>query len=523
MPFAIIAGELVATKDINMSNKNNKKNEDFFEVDLKRVWDAVWHRIWLIAISAVICAALFLSYTVFFMTPMYKSSTMFYVNNSSISIGDTVDITNSDIVASKSLVATYIVILKSRSCLTDVIDYADLDYDVSTLRGMISASAVNETEVFEVIITGPNPEENKKIADAIAYILPNQISEIVEGTSAKVVDYAIVATVPASPSRTKNTFLGFVVGVALSVGLIVLLEIFDNTVRSEEDIVQLSSLPILASVPDMSAPSKGSYYYDGYVKKKGKKSAEKNADASKKTVLVGDGISFAATEAYKLLRTKIEFSFAGDKKCRVLGVSSALAGEGKSLSSVNLAHSLSQLDKRVLLVDCDMRRPSLATKLNLERVPGLSNYLTGRNSVTEIIQTCDEQFETSVFHVVAAGRIPPNPIELLSSNRMKELLDALREHYDYIILDLPPVGEVSDAIVAADLVDGILMVVCQNYCTRKSFSHAVDQFDFVESRILGVVLNRVSENGKRYGYKYGKRYYKKYYGYSSYSSAPKED
>lgn len=510
-------------KDINMNNKNSKKNEDFLEVDLKRLWNAVWHRLWLVVIAAVLCAALFLSYTVFFITPQYNCSAMFYVNNGSISIGGSVDITNADIVASKSLVDTYIVILNSRSCLTDVIDYADLNYSTTTLRNMLEASAVNETEVFEVIITGPNPEENKRIADAIAYILPNKISEIVEGTSAKVVDYAIVATSPASPNRTNNMIIGFIVGFVISVGLIVILEIFDNTVRSEEDIIQISALPVLAAVPDMMAPSKGNYYYDGYVKKKGKKNAEKNTDVSKKAVLVGDGISFAATEAYKLLRTKIEFSFADDKKCRVLGVSSALAGEGKSLSSVNLAHSFSQLDKRVLLIDCDMRRPSLATKLNIERVPGLSNYLTGRNSITDIIQTCDEQFETSVFHVIAAGRIPPNPIELLSSNRMKELLDALREHYDYIILDLPPVGEVSDAIVAADLVDGVLMVVCQNYCTRKSFSRAVEQFDFVESRILGVVLNRVSENGKRYGYKYGKHYYKKYYGYSSYSSAPKEE
>ncbi len=506
-----------------MNNKNSRKNEDFFEVDMKRLWNAVWHRLWLVIIASFLCAVLFLAYTVFLITPQYKCSAMFYVNNSSISIGGTVDVTNADIVASKSLVDTYIVILNSRSCLTDVVDYADLDYSTTTLRNMLAASAVNETEVFEVVITGPDPEENKRIADAIAYILPNKISDIVEGTSAKVVDYAVVSTSPASPSRAKNTILGFIVGFIVSVGLIVVLEIFDNTVRSEEDIIQLSSLPVLAAVPDMASPSKGGYYYDGYVKKKSKKHADKNADAAKKTVLVGDGISFAATEAYKLLRTKIEFSFADDKKCRVLGVSSALAGEGKSLSSVNLAHTLSQLDKRVLLVDCDMRRPSLATKLNIERVPGLSNYLTGRNSITEIIQTCDEQFETSVFHVVASGRIPPNPIELLSSKRMKDLLDILREHYDYIILDLPPVGEVSDAIVAADLVDGILMVVCQHYCTRKSFSHAVEQFDFVESRILGVVLNRVSENGKGYGYKYGKRYYKKYYGYSSYSSAPKEE
>ncbi len=503
-----------------MEENKVKNNDVVLEVDIKRLWDAVWGRIWLVAVASVLCAAIFLSFTVFFITPMYESTAMFYVNNSALSVGGgSISIDSGDIVASKNLVDTYIVILDSRTCLNDVIDYADLEYTPEQLSKMITASSVNETEIFKVVVSTSDPAESEKIANAIAYILPNKISYIVEGTSAKVVDYAIEAAAPSSPSRSKNTILGFLVGFILSVGMIVLLEIFDNTIRSEETVSQLTSLPILAAVPDMAAPSKGGYYYDGYVKKKKKgKDKDNVANVEKETILVGDGISFAATEAYKLLRTKIQFSFADEKNCRVLGVSSALAGEGKSLSSVNLAYSLAQLDKRVLLIDCDMRRPSLATKLNIERVPGLSNYLTGKIGVTEMIQTCDEQFETSAFHVIAAGRIPPNPIELLSSKRMEELVAKLREHYDYIILDLPPVGEVSDAFVAAKLVDGVLIVVCQNYCTRRAFAHAVEQFEFIGSRLLGVVINRVSDRVKGYGYKYGKRYYKKYYGYSAYKT-----
>jgi capsular exopolysaccharide synthesis family protein len=191
-----------------------------------------------------------------------------------------------------------------------------------------------------------------------------------------------------------------------------------------------------------------------------------------------------------------------------------MAGEGKSLSSVNLAYSLAQLDKRVLLIDCDMRRPSLSAKLPIKKLPGLSNYLTRQVSMDEVIQTYGNSDEGAAFNVIAAGRNPPNPIELLNSGRMRKALDQLRGNYDYIILDLPPVGEVSDALVVSKLVDGILLVVRQNYCNRNVLSAAVKQFGFVETRILGVVLNCATEENRGYG-----RYYYRGYNRSRYEGS----
>lgn len=482
---------------------NEKNSKDVFEIDIKRLFNAVWKKIWFVALASLLFAAIALAVTVYLIVPQYQSSAMFYVNNSAFSVGEiSPSIDSGDITASKNLVDTYIVILNTRSCLNAVIDYAELDYTASQLKQMITARSVNSTEVFEVIITGADPEEAEQIANAIAYILPNKISDIVEGTSAKVVDHAIVPGSPSSPNRVKNTLVGFAVGFLVSVLGIVLKELFDNTIREEEDIAA-SGYPILTAVPDMASSSKGGYY-GAY----GKASQNKSANG-KQPVLVGAGISFAAAEAYKLLRTKIEFSFTDDSKCRVLGVSSALTGEGKSLSSVNLAYAFAQLGKKVLLIDCDMRRPSLAVKLNMQRVPGLSNYLAGMNDLDCVLRVCGEgESEEIPFHVITAGRVPPNPIELLSSAKMQKFIETLRECYDYIILDLPPVGEVSDAIVAAKQVDGMLLVVCQNYCTRNDFAHAVEQFEFVNSRIIGVVMNRINENGGRYGYRYGKKYYK---------------
>ncbi len=489
-----------------MSEKIREQNIER-EVDLKRLFRAVWQRIWLVGIAAVLCAVIAFLGTFFFVTPQYQSSAMFYVNNNSLSVGDTsFSVTAGDLTASKDLVNSYIVILKTRTTLNDVIDYAGVDRSYSELKGMISAASVNSTEIFRVVVTSPDPEEADRIADAIAYILPKRISGIIEGTSAKVVDAAVVASSPSSPSYSKNAIMGFLLGFVVCAAIIVLRELMDTTVRTEEDIEQSCKHPILAAVPDMTASGKGGYYY-GYGSKNKTGARVGASRQGAQPALIGSEISFAAAEAYKLLRTKLQFSFADDNKCRIIGVSSALTGEGKSLSSVNLAYTLSELDKRVLLIDCDMRRPSLAAKLSIEKSPGLSSYLSGQSELAPLIQKCGIKDHENAFSVLAAGRTPPNPTELLSSARMSKLLQSLRETYDYIILDFPPVGEVSDAMAVAKQTDGILLVARQNYCNRSVFAAAVRQFEFIGAKILGVVYNCATEHTGGY---YKKKYYKRY-------------
>ena len=169
----------------------------------------------------------------------------------------------------------------------------------------------------------------------------------------------------------------------------------------------------------------------------------------------------------------------------------------------------------MLLIDCDMRRPSLATKLSIDKYPGLSNYLSGMNEFEELIQPCGLEGEEDAFSVVTAGRNPPNPVELLSSDAMTQLFENLRETYDYVILDLPPVGEVSDALAIAKQTDGMLLVVRQNYCSYPAVSATVRQFEFVGAKILGVIFNATYEHTG----KYGKKYYKKYGRYGRYKYA----
>lgn len=497
-------------------NETTRSSEETRAVELPRLARAIWSRAWIVVLVSVLSMVIVFLGTFLFITPKYEASALFYVNNSSISVGGaTVSLSSSDITASKSLVDTYIVILDTWETQRDVIDYAGVDLTCEQFADMITSSAVNETEVFQITITSEDPAEAEKLANAVAYILPKRIDTIVEGTSAQIVSSARVPSDPSSPNYIINSLVGFILGFVLSVGVIALREVFDVTIRAEEDVKRSCKHPILTAVPDMTVSGKGSGHYGSG----GKKGKYATATQQTKPSVMGPNISFAASEAYKLLRTKLQFSFADESDCHIIGISSALSGEGKSLTAVNLAYTLSQLDKKVLLVDCDMRRPTLAGKLRLLKYPGLSNYLTRQCQLDELVQVCEMKGGESTFHVISAGQNPPNPVELLSSARMKKALDSVRQAYDYVILDLPPVGEVSDAMAVAKQIDGLLLVARQNYCDRIALTEAVRQFEFIDTKILGVVFNCAGEyTGNGYN-----KHYRKYYGKKYASAYEKND
>ena len=220
-------------------------------------------------------------------------------------------------------------------------------------------------------------------------------------------------------------------------------------------------------------------------------------EESRKTL--GDNLSFAAAEAYKLLRTNLEFSMPAGDGCKIIGVTSALKGEGKSTTSVNIAYTMAQTGNKVLLLETDMRLPTLAKRIRVKAKPGLSNLLVGQCGGNEIIQ---KSGLLPNLWVVTAGDIPPNPAELLGSKNMGKTLQALAEIFDVIIVDLPPVTAVSDAVIVSKLVHGMVIVVRQDYCDRSAIEETVRQLRFAEAKILGFVMtgaNTQSKNYKKYG------------------------
>ena len=223
--------------------------------------------------------------------------------------------------------------------------------------------------------------------------------------------------------------------------------------------------------------------------------------------IIGPHLQFEAKEAYNLLRANIMLSFSDDKLCRIIGLTSAERGDGKSVSAINTAYSFALTGKRVLLLEGDLRLPTVSKNLNVTQIPGLSNFLSNQNDITSIVK---KDILTKNLDVITSGDIPPNPSELMGSNKMKSLLSTLSKEYDYIFIDMPPINSVSDAIVASPLLDGMLIVVRQNYTDRTLLLKAMSQFEYADVKVLGFVFNDVSEHNSKY-YKNYKKTYRKYY------------
>lgn len=234
---------------------------------------------------------------------------------------------------------------------------------------------------------------------------------------------------------------------------------------------------------------------------------EENEDIA----LLCDQMRFDAKEAYKLLRTNVMFCLPDNSVCRTIGITSAIRGEGKSTVSINLAYTFAVTGARVLLIDMDMRLPSIAKKLKIENKLGLSDYLIGNATLRDVIKQTDKYTN---WDIMFSGSIPPAPSELIGSDAMERLINRLEKEYDFIIIDLPPVNIVSDALVAKDILDGYIITVRQDYSDKHSLADCMRQLAFLDANILGFVMTDAN-SGSHYYRKYGKKYYKRKY-YSNY-------
>lgn len=235
---------------------------------------------------------------------------------------------------------------------------------------------------------------------------------------------------------------------------------------------------------------------------------------SKKTL--HKNLEFTAIEQYKLIRTNLDFTLPDDEKCPVIGVTSSMRGEGKSTTAINLSYVFAEKGSKVLLIDADLRIPSIAKKLGIESTPGLADLLRGKGAQIS-------EFKSHLLNnwfVLPSGDIPPNPSELLGSSRMENILNQLREVFDYIIIDLPPVNIVSDAVSISSLISGMIVVIREEYTEKKELEHCFRQLKLSNVNILGCVMNEAKSGSSSYS-RYKKYKYYKYYRY--YQSTPKGD
>lgn len=244
--------------------------------------------------------------------------------------------------------------------------------------------------------------------------------------------------------------------------------------------------------------------------RKQKKKMPLSSREIRKQTKLSTSTPFSVREAYKITRTNIMFSLT-EEGCRRIAVSSSYPGEGKTTTCTNLALSFAQMGKKVLIIDCDLRKPQVHNVFGLDNQVGISNVLGGLAQVQEALHYIEED----QISVMTSGHIPPNPAELLSSERMKTLLEELGKAYDYIFIDTPPVNMVTDAVTLSSLISGMLLVTKQGESTHKDLDAALSKLSLGKVKVLGLIMTGEKHQGGSYG-KYGK--YGKYGSYKEYAA-----
>ena len=243
-----------------------------------------------------------------------------------------------------------------------------------------------------------------------------------------------------------------------------------------------------------------------------KKNSNKTVVFNPQKMLLSDKSAFSVKEAYKTLRTNVMFSLPGkDSKC--IGIVSPERGDGKSLVAINLAISFSQINKKVIIVDCDLRLPTIASKLGIEAKPGLSNFLSGNQDSDKAIIRRSAKYG---IDIMTAGDIPPDPTALITSKQMDAFVEMLKKHYDYIIFDFPPATIVSDAASMSRIIDGYLIVIRHNDSEYSKINETLRQMGFADAKILGFVYNGKEQQKKYYKKRKYSKYYYNYYNYYYY-------
>jgi capsular exopolysaccharide synthesis family protein len=330
----------------------------------------------------------------------------------------------------------------------------------------------------------------------------------------RIVDPAMVPSAPARPQRARDITLALMVGLVGGIGLAFFREYLDNTVKTPDDIELLTSLPALAIVPTM-----GALGYGGPRRRMlpGGRSAE--AATGKAALVSHEQPQSQMAEAFRALRTSLLLSRA-DQPPQIILVTSALPKEGKTTAAVNLAITLAQLGDRTLLIDADLRKPGIARLLGLNdgAGSGLSTYLAGAAELESCLLPCPSVPE---LNVLPAGPVPPNPADLLSSQRLTVALEWLRERFKFIVIDSPPIMAATDAVILSPWADGVVLVARSGETPKNAFARAQELLANVKCRLLGVVLNAVNTTSPDYYYSY--RYYPYYgdYGASAGSAEPK--
>ncbi|GAB3758455.1 polysaccharide biosynthesis tyrosine autokinase [Yimella radicis] len=439
-----------------------------------RVLRKRWRTIVTTALIVVGLAALMTALT----PKTYQSKVQFFVSTSDAS-GNAQLAQGSTF--SQARVKSYTQLLKSPKVLDAAAEKAGTAENGSGLAGKVTSTVPPDTVLIDVAVTDRKPEDAFKTAKAIGEVFPGTVADLERVSADKpspvkvtLVQSPTVNDAAVNPKPMRNLALGIILGLLLGLAIAVLRERFDNRIRSKDDVEELTDISVIGGIP-----------FD--------------ADAPKHPLIVQADPHSSRSEAFRSLRTNLQFVNVA-KHPRVIVMTSSLAGEGKTTTTANLALTMAEAGAKVVLIEGDLRRPRLLRYLGMEGAVGITDVLIDRAELKDVVQ----RFGEHELGVVGAGQIPPNPSELLGSDAMRKVLDDLKDVFDYIIIDAPPLLPVTDAAILGAITDGTLVVAASGDVTTDQLQAALDSLDRVNATKLGIVLNKIprKKGGRYYDYRY---------------------
>lgn len=411
-------------------------------------------------------------------TPLYEATTRLFVSTSS---GSSVSEIYQGNRFSQERVISYAELLTGTTLAQRTIDKLGLDVSAGALRANVKASAKPDTVLINVTVIDQSPVRARDIANTLSDEFVTMVRELETPESGASPDARVVVEqrasipqVPVVPKTARNIGMGFILGLSLGIGLAILRDLIDNTVKDRDTLEKIVGAGIVGRIPE-------------------------DKELRKQASISFDHDNSPASEAFRKLRTNLQF-LAVDNPPRVIVLTSSVPSEGKSTTAINLSLALAEAEHNVVLVDGDMRRPMLHEYLDLVGTVGFSTVLSGAASLDEALQKTRYPGLT----VLTAGAIPPNPSELLGSQSARTLLGELRAKFDYVIVDSTPLLAVTDAAILGSGADGVLVVARFGQTKRDQLAHAMENLTSVGAGVLGAVFTMMPIRGRgSYGYSYG--------------------
>jgi polysaccharide biosynthesis transport protein len=429
-----------------------------------------------------------------------------------------------DLNLGQSLVTDYREIILSRLVAYEVLNELNLSMPIDTFRKQVGVSTVRDSRMFTISFESADPEQAVSVANALGAVIIEKAEEIIEIRNVQVIDAAELPTDPIKPNIPLNIAISGVLGLVMGVFLVFMLEYMDRTIKTGKDIERHLQMPLLAGIPAFNGGKRGKITQKTTILQRIALApngvdhisftngvdhiTETNGnDDSIRTLVSIHDPKAPASEAFRALRTSIRYSSVDDT-VKTIVITSASPLEGKSTVTVNLAATLAQIGKRVLVLEADLRKPKVHTHFNIPNDKGLTDYIVGSCQLPEIIKPVSV---IENLYAITSGPLPPSSSVILESQKMRQMINTLQESYDYIIIDTPPVAHITDAAIIARHAHGTLLVMASGETRIEMAKFAQHNLQQVGANILGAVLTKISK-------KTAGAYYYHYYQYNDYYS-----